>query len=126
MQDVLMGGRAVDLILILVALEAAAVLLFRAATRKGPQPLPFLSNLLAGAFLLIALRSALAGAPMHWIALSLLAALVAHLADLIGRWDGTIARDTPRDRREINATVSLRVDAPRARPTPRQDEHPEP
>lgn len=44
------------------------------------------ANLAAGAFLLLALRAALAGAGPVWIAASLLGALVAHLADLALRW----------------------------------------
>ena len=42
--------------------------------------------LLAGAFLLLALRAALTGAPWPSIAIWLLAALIAHLADLVRRW----------------------------------------
>jgi hypothetical protein len=43
-------------------------------------------NLLAGACLLMALRSALSGSGWAWIAAWLFAALVAHLADLARRW----------------------------------------
>lgn len=45
-----------------------------------------IGNLLAGAFLLLALRCALTGAGWLWIALWLLAALLAHVADIVGRW----------------------------------------
>ena len=42
--------------------------------------------LLAGAFLLLALRAALTGASWIPVALWLLAALFAHLVDLVRRW----------------------------------------
>ena len=84
--------RLIDAILALVALEAAVVLGFRAMRGAGPAPLGFLCTLLAGAFLLLALRNALAGAPAPVIAGCLALALVAHLADLILRWNAAPAR----------------------------------
>jgi hypothetical protein len=80
------NGRVVDVILVLVGFEALAVLSYRAATGRGPAPLPFVANLLAGAFLMVALRNALEGASWIWIASSLVAALAAHFADLMARW----------------------------------------
>jgi hypothetical protein len=78
------GGRIVDVILALVAVEIVALVALR---RVHGAPLPGLvANLLAGAFLLIALRCALAGFGWPWIALSLLAALAAHVADLAARF----------------------------------------
>jgi hypothetical protein len=50
------------------------------------EPGEFLGNLLSGMCLLAALRVGLAGAWWGWIALALLAALVAHVADLGRRW----------------------------------------
>ena len=52
----------------------------------GIAPRDLLPNLLAGAFLVLALGLALAAAWWGWIALSLLGALLAHLADLRRRW----------------------------------------
>ncbi|WP_424360943.1 hypothetical protein [Methylocystis parvus] len=77
----------VDAILALVALEAAGILALRAFRGAGPEPVAFLCNLFAGAFLLLALRHALAGGSVYAIALSLAFALAAHLADLALRWD---------------------------------------
>jgi hypothetical protein len=62
MQEFLLGATFVDFIVALVALEAGALLIWRAVTGRGPSPLPLLSNLLSGAFLLLALRNALSGA----------------------------------------------------------------
>jgi hypothetical protein len=88
MFELFAGGRVIDLILGGVAIEAFAVVSWRLASGHGPTPTPFLANLLSGAFLLIALRNALAVAPWPWIACCLLAALAAHLVDLAGRWEG--------------------------------------
>jgi hypothetical protein len=88
MLEFVLGPRGVDLIVAGAALEAGAILSWRAATGRGPAPLVLLSNFLAGGFLLLALRSALSDQSSPWIAVCLLAALVAHLADLRLRWRG--------------------------------------
>ena len=83
----------IDIILALVALEAAAVLGLRAAWGVGPAPVSFLCTLFAGGLLLLAMREALAGASPLVIAGCLALAGVAHLADLALRWNGAPARD---------------------------------
>jgi hypothetical protein len=80
------SGRIIDIILGLVAIEAAILLIWRRATGGGISPANLLSNLAAGSFLLLSVRLALAGAWWGWIGLSLLAALLAHVWDLVGRW----------------------------------------
>ncbi len=80
------GGRIVDLILLLVLAEAAALLALHRATGRGPAPAALLPNLAAGACLLLALRCGLRGAAWPVLALCLLGSLVAHLVDLRGRW----------------------------------------
>ncbi len=82
----LASGRLVDWILVLVAVEAVALLIVVARRRRGPRAAELVANLAAGAFLLLALRAALTHATPTWIAASLLGALVAHLADLALRW----------------------------------------
>lgn len=86
MSDAFADGRIVDLILALVAMEL--VVLGIGALRSGRASLlpGLVANLLAGAFLLAALRCALTGAAWPWIALWLLAALGAHAGDLLARW----------------------------------------
>jgi len=80
------SGFIVDLILLAVVAEAIALIAYRSRTGRGILPLDLLFNLLAGAFLLMALRSALIGLPWKWTAAWLVAALIAHLADLTQRW----------------------------------------
>ena len=119
MADMIINAALIDWILALVALEGAAVLGWRALSGRGPQPLSFLSNLVAGAFLLVALRGAVSGASGGWIAACMFAGCLAHFVDLTARWgDGrrTIASDPAQP--NIRATLSLRASPNRIRPAP--------
>jgi hypothetical protein len=82
------SGRAADLVLIVLAVEVVALLLWRRATGRGPSARAVLSLALPGAALVLALRVALTGGWWGWIGLWLGVALVAHLWDLAGRWRG--------------------------------------
>ena len=86
MADLFASGRLVDLILLLVVIEASGLLLYWRTTGRGVAPFDLLPNLCAGAFLLLALRATLAGA--GWMPTSgcLAAAGLAHLVDLYRRW----------------------------------------
>ncbi|MFY9655147.1 MAG: hypothetical protein WAK01_00960 [Methylocystis sp.] len=95
MSALFVSGAFVDLILALVLAEAIAVIAYRFATGGGPEPIGFVCNLLAGAFLLFALREALSGAHWIWVAASLSGALVAHAADLLTRWSRAPLRLPP-------------------------------
>lgn len=82
MESLFASGRIIDLILVLVVLEIAALpwLLKRLASRTTLAEL--LPNILAGAALLLALRLSITGADWMWIGATLFAALLAHLLDL--------------------------------------------
>jgi hypothetical protein len=80
------NGSVVDLILTAVVLEALALLFYRSKSGRGVPPIALLTNLLAGACLLLALRSALVGQEWHRTAIWLAFALLAHIADLSQRW----------------------------------------
>jgi hypothetical protein len=69
-----------------VLVEAIGLLAWRRRSGAGPGAAALMANLAAGGCLLAALRAALAGADWPWIAVALLAALAAHLADLRLRW----------------------------------------
>lgn len=77
---------AVDAILVLVIVEGAALVAIRLRTGNGIPPGRLVANLAAGFALMLALRLALGGAPAALLALCLLAALVAHIADLAQGW----------------------------------------
>lgn len=86
MADLFASGRLVDLILLVVAIEAAALLWYWARARRGIAPLDLLPNLFAGALLLLALRATLAGGGWMLVSLFLAAAGLAHLTDIRRRW----------------------------------------
>jgi uncharacterized membrane protein YobD (UPF0266 family) len=78
-------GRVVDLILLFIFLEAVFIAIHRGKTGRGVRLREVASGILSGVFLLLALRCALVGERWPWIATWLLAALIAHFADLAGR-----------------------------------------
>jgi hypothetical protein len=80
------SGWIVDVILAGLVLEAVALLLYRSQTGRGIPAVGLLTNLLAGACLLMALRSALVGQAWYSTAAWLTIALFAHIADLAQRW----------------------------------------
>jgi hypothetical protein len=80
------SGRIVDAILGFMVAEAVVLAWLYRRTGRGIAPLDLVVSLLAGVFLLLALRAALVGAAWPTVALWLAAALVAHVADLARRW----------------------------------------
>ena len=86
MADLFASGRLVDFILVVVVLEASALVFYWARARRGIAPLDLLPNLCAGAFLLLALRATLAGSGWMIASLCLSAAGLAHLTDVYRRW----------------------------------------
>jgi len=79
------SGRVVDIILFFVFLEAVYIAVHRGKTGRGVRLREVAAGMLAGVFLLLALRCALVDERWPWIATWLLFALIAHLADLAGR-----------------------------------------
>jgi hypothetical protein len=86
MAELFASGRLVDLVLIIVAIEAVCLVLYWRFTARGVSPGDLLPNLFAGAFLLLALRFSLGGAGWQLCCGSLAAAGLAHLVDLGRRW----------------------------------------
>ncbi|MFO1160365.1 MAG: hypothetical protein U1E60_16115 [Reyranellaceae bacterium] len=86
MQELFASGRVVDLILVLMIAEAVVLGLLYRRTGRGVALRALAGVLLAGGFLLLALRAALTGAAWPWVAAFLVLGLLAHLADLAARW----------------------------------------
>ena len=86
MSTLFASGRVVDLIIIFMLLEVMFLVVYYRKTGRGIPPIYVWGNLFAGLFLLLALRSALAGLEWIWIALCLSLALFGHVADLSVRW----------------------------------------
>jgi hypothetical protein len=80
------SGRIVDAILALIVVEGVLLTLLNRQRGVGLAPADLLGVLASGAALLLALRSALVGAPWTSTAAWLAAALIAHLVDLARRW----------------------------------------
>ena len=72
----------IDCILAGIALEALILALLQRRWPRIPPPAALLPNLAGGAFLLLAMRLALAGAWWPWVSATLLGGLGAHLIDL--------------------------------------------
>ena len=86
MADWFSSGTLVDVILLLVLCEIVVLTVLWQRTRCGVAPADLIPNVLAGAFLLLALRLVLGGAGWMYCAASLAAGGVAHLVDLRRRW----------------------------------------
>lgn len=80
------SGRAVELVLGLMVLEALGLFALHRLTGRGLAPVDLLPNLGAGMLLLLAMRLATGGVWWGWVSLCLLGALVAHVGDLSRRW----------------------------------------
>lgn len=80
------SGRLVDLVLVVVVIEAAVLLIYWSRARRGIAPRDLLPNLFAGVCLLLALRATLAGSGWMLPSLFLAAAGLAHLTDIAQRW----------------------------------------
>lgn len=79
-------GAVADLLLAIILIEAAALWLFRRRTGRGPRLAEVAPFLAAGAFLVLALRSALVGAPWWCVAAALAASGLAHAVDVARRF----------------------------------------
>ncbi len=89
LQSLFQSGRVADILLAVMAIEAALLIGYRVAKGRGFAVPYVITNLIAGVFLVLALRSALTDAPWGWTALSLAAAGIAHAVDLAVRWPAT-------------------------------------
>ena len=91
MRELLNTHRVVDLALVLVGVEVAVLLAIRQWLGRGLRPLDLFGQILAGVFLLLALRSALRDDDIRYTLSFLTASFPAHLFDLARR-----ARRSPR------------------------------
>ncbi len=85
MKELLASGRVIDVALVVIGVEFVVLIAMgrRAATRL--RPIDVVGQLLAGALLLLALRVALAGGSVWWIAALLTASFPAHALDMARR-----------------------------------------
>jgi hypothetical protein len=86
MTEFFTSARAIDLVLLLIGLEAIGLMVLWRMRRCPVPPLATLLILAPGSCLLVAARAALAGAAWGWVSFFLLVALAIHLIDLRQRW----------------------------------------
>ncbi|MEO0996631.1 MAG: hypothetical protein AAFX58_03840 [Pseudomonadota bacterium] len=85
LEDLIRSGRIVDIMLLFVAIEIVALLLYRRRSGGGLEGLPLFLNIGAGASLMLALKFSLTRASWVPVAVCLVAALVFHVADVVQR-----------------------------------------
>ncbi len=83
MSQLFSSGRAIDVVLLFMAVEF--VVLYRRRRNPSRLPIDLALALAPGAFLLLAVRAALTSAGWIWIAAFIAASLPAHLADVSRR-----------------------------------------
>lgn len=98
MTDFFSSGRAIDLVLLLIGLEAILLSVLWRMRRCPIPPLATLLILAPGTCLLFAARAALNGATWGWVSFFFLLALVIHLVDLRDRWQDWSRRDPDKGR----------------------------
>ena len=80
------GTLWIDAIIGLTVIEGGLLTLYFRATGRGVAPSQFAVNLISGLCLMLALRAALVGAGVEWIAACVAGAGLAHALDLRRRW----------------------------------------
>jgi hypothetical protein len=86
MDQLFSSGRLVDFVLIVVAVEAVTLCAYWIVAGKGVAPRDLLPNLLAGFFLVLALRLTLSDAGWMPVCGCLAAAGIASMMDISRRW----------------------------------------
>ena len=86
MIDDMSNRQLIDVVIAVTLMECALLIFYHHVTKRGLAPKDYLLNLGAGLCLMLALRSALASTGWLWMVLCLVAAGLAHGADLWTRW----------------------------------------
>jgi hypothetical protein len=94
MEQLLLSGRLIDLILLLIAAEAVGIFLLHRLDSRRPGPRDLYPNLASGAALMYAVKLALQGAAWYALAACLALAFLAHLTDLSLRYGASNPRSS--------------------------------
>ena len=86
LKDWFASGQIADLVLLLMAFEGVILAGLKITTGRGIALPGLAANLLAGACLILALRTVLTGGSTETAAMWLAASLAGHVADLVSRW----------------------------------------
>ncbi|MDG0991324.1 MAG: hypothetical protein P8Q31_04315 [Luminiphilus sp.] len=86
MEALLTSGRLLDAILCLIVIEGIVIIVVHGNNSARPSPRMLIPNLISGAALMLGIRLALAQAEWYWLTLCLSVSLLAHLSDLVLRY----------------------------------------
>ncbi len=86
MQAWIESGRIADVMLVIIAIEIIALIVYRLVSGKGLPVATVICNAGAGGSLMVALKLVWVNAAWHWVAAALLGSLVFHTIDLAQRW----------------------------------------
>lgn len=78
----------IDVVIVVTVLESIVLALYHRRTGRGLAPRQFVPTLAAGLALMLAVRAGVTGAGWGYVAAGLLAAGLAHAADVRQRWHG--------------------------------------
>jgi hypothetical protein len=92
MNDFVSSGRIVDVVLVVIAIEAIVLTARRTISGRGIETAALLRALAPGVFLLLAVRTALTGASWGAVAACLSVAGILHALDLAYRYRPTVTR----------------------------------
>lgn len=90
-EEFVLSGRVVDVMLGLMVLEVLVFSLPRVRTALGGRALPLLVNAGAGVSLMLALRTVLTGGSWQILAACLVLAGIFHALDVLLRWESSAA-----------------------------------
>ena len=85
MQAWVVGGGLIDTIIAITLLEVATLLAYHRKTKRGLKPRDYLLNVASGLCLMLALRCTLSGVTWYFVSVWLMAAGLAHIADIAVR-----------------------------------------
>lgn len=85
LQGLLSSGLLVDIALVVMALEAIALVVARRVRGAGMSLVDIVGHLIAGAMLLLAVRVSVTGGSYLWVLFFLSASFPAHVYDLVRR-----------------------------------------
>ena len=86
LEELIVSGRIVDIMIGFVIVEVAGLILYRRFTGRGVAPYSLLVNVGAGGSLMLALRAVYTEASWTVVATCLVSSLVFHALDIADRW----------------------------------------
>jgi hypothetical protein len=86
LNEIFSGTLLIDIVITVTLIEWAVLYFWHRRTGRGVALSEVRLTLLAGLYLMLALRASMTAAPWYVVALLLLAAGLSHAADLLRRW----------------------------------------